>query len=113
MSNSMTEMQALEIIMNIMEGIPNENVYGTMRSMKLKRIKTPGVNYMRACLALHKVNLPITTRLVATLANKKLATTLSALHGLGDKHCLVLKRSDAKRGYYEWVVDPVFLEAYR
>jgi len=109
----MTEMQALEHLMNIMDQIPNENVYGTMRSMKLKRIKTPGVNYMRACLALHSVNLPITTSLVAALTNKRKSTTLSALHGLGDKHCLVLKRSDEKRGYYEWIIDPVFLEAYR
>ncbi len=39
-------MQALEHIANIMEKIPNENVYGTMRSMKLRRIRTPTVNYI-------------------------------------------------------------------
>ena len=113
MSDSMTEMQALETLMNIMDQIPNENVYGTMRSMKLKRIRTPAVNYMRACLALHHVGLPVTSHLVGCLLGKAVGTVLSMLHTLGDKHCLVLKRSDVKRNHYEWVVDPVFLEAYR
>jgi len=109
----MTEMQAIEYLMNIMDTIPNENVYGTMRSMKLKRIRTPSVDCMRACLALHQVGLPVTSRLVRNLLGKDRGTVLSMLHSLGDKHCLVLKRSDVLRNYYEWVVDPLFLEAYR
>ena len=117
--SDINDMQALEAIANIMEKIPNENVYGTMRSMKLRRIRTPTVNYMRACLALHSVGLPITSNLVAFLTKTlpfsaaDISATVCALHNLGDKHCIVLKRSDAQRRHYEWVVDPVFLEAYR
>jgi len=118
MSKPITQMQALELLRNTMKEIENWRVLFAFKRMKLKHMREPTVNLMRACLAVHQHGLPVTTNLVGAMleAQGRARTTLhSRLHALGDKHCLVLKRmGNTGRGSpYEWVVDPVFLEAYR
>ena len=43
------------------------------------------------------------------------ASKNAGLHTLGDKKCLLLKKSDIKKQGYplEWTIDPLFLENYK
>jgi len=111
MSKVITELQAIELLQTMMDEIPIFKVYYTMREMKLKRLHTSTVKYMRACLAIHLSGLPITTDLLSAIIDVKRVSTIPMLHSLGDKNCLVLKRMHGKKNY-EWVVHPVFLKHF-
>lgn len=111
MSKPITDLQAVELLQTIMEEIPAFKVYYTMKEMRLQRLHRSAVNYMRACVAIHSAGLPITTGLIGALVHKSVGNTLTMLHSLGDKNCLVLKRALDKRSY-EWAVHPLFLKYF-
>jgi len=110
-----TEMQAIEILRNIMNQIPHHKVYFTMKELKLRRIRTETVDMMRACLAIHHSGLPITTELISILLGKTRGYLAGSLHGLGDKQCLTLKRGESSKGRgdpCQWLINPLFIKYY-
>ena len=118
MSSPITQMQAIELLRNTMNELENWRILFAFKRMKLKHMREQTVNLMKACLSAHQYGLPITTDLMGAILDaqgRKQTAISSKLHTLGDKHCLVLKRGITRgRGApYEWLVDPVFLEAYR
>ena len=110
---AITTMQAGEMIQDHMKKIEPTNVVFAFKRMRLKPIRTTTVDLMRACIAIHDFGLPITLGLVTALFEGSYKGT--GLHTLGDKKCLLLKRSDIKRKGHrlEWTIDPLFLENYR
>ena len=48
---------------------------------------------------------------MTTILKKVDKSVLAQLHNLGDRHVLVLKRSDVGRPY-EWTLSPVFRQHY-
>jgi len=107
---SQTTQDAIDLLIETKDKIPNYKVYYTMKGMNLKFIHPATVEYVKACLALHTFNLTITTNLVSKIMDKGYSATM--LHSLGDKHILVLKRSDKKSINLEWIIDPTFLKYY-
>ena len=118
MSESMTDTEALELIRTTMRDLENWRISFAFKRMKLKYMREATTNLMKACIAFHLYGLPVTTDLMGALleiqGRSRLALS-SRLHNLGDKHCLTLKRGRPRRhgAIHEWVVNPVFLEAYR
>lgn len=116
MTEPLTEMQAIEAIKDIMNQIEYHTIYFTFKSMKIKHIRKPTVETMRACLALHLSGLPVTSSLLSHILDFKTKSQMSAivgrLHQLGDKHCLTLKRMGSGGIGFEWAVNPVFLKHY-
>jgi len=79
--------------------------------MKLKHLTSSTVEAVKYAVALTELGLPITAPLMTALLRKVHVSVLAQLHNLGDKHILVLKRSDVGRRY-EWVLSPVFHQHY-
>ena len=73
----------------------------------LKNIKKETVETVKACLAIQKFNLPITSYLVESLVGK---IRIGSLHMLGDKEVLILKRTGRQK--LEWIINPIFLKFY-
>lgn len=110
-----TQMQAIEILKNVMNDIPYYKVYFTMREMKIKGIFKKTVELMRACLAINHVGLPITTKLVSSLLDKGRQTATVSLHILGDKQCLTMIRRESSTGAglpIHWLVNPLFMKYF-
>lgn len=109
--NKFYEEDAIDTIRQKMNEASSNWIKKIMRKMKIQRITDISVERMRACLAIHHYNLPITCDLLGTVLDmwddrRRLS---SFLHGLGDKGCVILKRgTKTPHGFYEWVVSPVF-----
>ena len=115
MMSAITEMQAVELIRDYMRNIEEFRVVFAFKRMKLKPIRNTTVELMRACIAIHDFGLPITTKLTATICGAVQENMVSRLHTLGDRKCLLLKRSDVVRPGHalEWTIDPLFLGNYK
>ena len=107
-------MQAIEMIQDYMKQIERTNVVFAFKRMRVKPIRKTTVDLMRACIAVHDYGLPITTGLISAVFGGMTGKS-TGLHTLGDKKCLLLKKSDIKRDGYrlEWTIDPMFLENYK
>jgi len=86
-------------------------VYYALRKMKLRFLTSEVVDVVKYAVTLTELGLPITAPLMTTLLRKVHVSVLAQLHSLGDKHVLVLKRSDVGKRY-EWVFSPVFHQHY-
>jgi hypothetical protein len=93
------------------EEVDEAKVYFALRKMKLKHLTSSTVEAVKYAVALTELGLPITAPLMTALLRKVHVSVLAQLHNLGDKHILVLKRSDVGRRY-EWVLSPVFHQHY-
>jgi hypothetical protein len=112
---ALTQMQGVELIQDHMKQIAPFLVVNAFIKMKLRPLRTSTVDMMRACLAIYDYRLPITTRLIGSVLGADESSVGTRLHNLGDKKCLLLKRSDIKkRGHrLEWTIDPLFLANYK
>ena len=112
--SAITEMQAVELIQDHMKKIEPTNIVFAFKRMRVKPIRDSTVALMTACIAVHDFGLPITTGIIRAVFNGVTGKG-TGLHTLGDKKCLLLKRSDIKgRGQpLEWTIDPLFLENYK
>lgn len=111
---AITTMQAIEMIQDHMKKIEPTNVVFAFKRMRVKPIRKTTVELMRACIAVHDYGLPITTGLISAVFGGKTGKSVG-LHTLGDKKCLLLKKSDIKKGAHrlEWTIDPIFLANYK
>ena len=111
---AITEMQAIELIQDHMKKIEPTNIVFAFKRMRVKPIRDSTVALMTACIAVHDFGLPITTGLITAVFNGVTGKG-AGLHTLGDKKCILLKKSDIKRrgSSLEWTIDPLFLENYK
>jgi hypothetical protein len=93
------------------EEVDEAKVYFTLRKMKLKHLTSSTVEAVKYAVALTELGLPITAPLMTALLGKVHESVLAQLHNLGDRHILVLKRSDVGR-HYEWALSPVLHQHY-
>lgn len=115
---SLTVEQALEIVKETMKQTPFYKVFFKLKQYRVKHLRTETVDTTRACLALDYHGFPVTTNLVGALLEKDSNSGISqALHTLGDKHVLLLKRDNRKikqrEPSLEWMVHPAFLKRFR
>ena len=113
--SAITEMQAMELVQDYAKSIEPFRVVFAFKRMKLKPIRKSTVEFMRVCIAIHDFGLPITTEVVSLVSGVKRGNTISRLHTLGDRKCILLKRRDVSpQGQpLEWTIDPLFLENYK
>lgn len=117
-NNTQSQDDAVTELVLEVEKLDNWRVVHTFKKMQVKHIREPAVNLMKICMVLQLYQCPITTHLIEAILEKQSRSTVALpgkLHNLGDKHCLVLKRGarPSRGGHFEWMIDPVFLEAYR
>jgi hypothetical protein len=101
----------LALVKEKSEEVDEVKVYFTLRKMKLKHLKSSTIEAVKYAVALTELGLPITVPLMTALLGKVHESVLAQLHNLGDRHVLVLKRSDVG-GPYEWTLSPVFRQHY-
>lgn len=104
-----TAVELFEQVMNLFEKVPTHRVYFTLKMMKIKRVQERTVEYVRACVALHEAGLPVTTELIRAMGVS--LKPLGALHTLGDKNVLTMKRG-GKSKLHIWTLNPAFLKHY-
>jgi len=118
MEHAIPQSQVVEMIHSQMEKIPTYKIYYTMKMMRVKPLVQTRVDKMRACFAISKVGLPITTHLLGWVLGigerRRRYGLVRVLHTLGDKQCLTLKRgSRVGMGYpHEWIVSALFRKYY-
>ena len=112
---SITPMQAMELVQDYAKKIEPTNVVFAFKRMRLKPIRETIVDLMKVCIAIHDFGLPITTETVSIVYGINRVNVTPRLHALGDKKCLLLKRSDIKKVGHplEWTIDPIFLRNYK
>ena len=113
--SAITEMQAMELVQDYMKEIESFRVVFAFKRMRLKPIRTTTVNLMRACIAISDFGLPITTETVSKVLGVDRTNITPRLHTLGDRKCLLLKRTDKKTkgAPLAWTIDPLFLGNYQ
>jgi len=102
--------EVLNYIRKIYEAIEPHEIYYAMKRMRLKRILDSTVDFVRWCVAIQEAGFPITTQLLAVLANISRTGALHRLHSLGDKKVLLLLHREGKDplGSYQWILNPIF-----
>lgn len=113
----------VQLVQATKEEFPYNDLYWRLRAYKLKMVRPQTVRMIQLCLALHKLGLPINTRILSYFCPENVTSTLAKLHRLGDAHILVLKRrpfqksSDGQKKtrltskvHLEWAVHPTFLK---
>lgn len=116
--NAQSQDDAVAELVYEVEKLENWPVVHAFKKMQVKHIRESSVNLMKVCIVLQAYGCPLTTHLIGKILEKQRRSTKalpSKLHGLGDKHCLVMKRGTkpSQGSHFEWLIDSLFLEAYR
>ena len=107
----MRQEEIIEQIRNEMSKIDNQRVYWTMRLLGMKKITKKQIKFMKCCLALHYLGLPITVDLLRYVFNiRRRHQVLNTLHVLGDKGAIILRLKS--RGFFMWTIPEYFVKAY-
>ena len=103
--------EIIKLVRETMNSIDSVRLFYELRRKKIKFLRKRSLEVVRASIALHMLGLPITTSLLSVILSLDTQYIRVALHTLGDKHVLILKRDDyGSRGYgYEWVPNPAVL----
>jgi len=103
--------EIIKLVRETMNSIDSVRLFYELRKKKIKFLRKRSLEVVRASIALHMLGLPITTSLLSVILSLDTQYIRVALHTLGDKHVLILKRDDyGSRGYgYEWVPNPAVL----
>jgi hypothetical protein len=106
------EPQLLKMINQLVTSMPREKVFYELKKLNVT-VKAETVDVMCVCLALHTIGLPITEHLVNFSRKKAPYSSLQALHTLGDRHILILKRRERQRPtrVCQWTISQLFLKA--
>ena len=114
MTESLSDSEVFEKIMDSFNSIEDYRVYYTMKLMRIRTVTDKMVERMKACLAIQSVGSYVTTHLagqVLKVENRsQLGRLITALHNLGDRECLLLKRDFKHR--ITWMVNPIFLKYF-
>lgn len=85
--------------------IDEVRLYYELRKKQIKFISR-STKMLKIVIALTTLGFPITSTLVKAVGNySQVSHCIGALHGLGDKHLLVLKRKVGKQ--YHWMASPI------
>jgi len=101
-----------EIMVLMQSNKPSDvDVVWNLRRYKINRFGARTVRVTKAVLTLDAFGVPLVTRLVSKMSEGEVVdinygSTIAALHLLGDKHVLILKRH--KSGYLEYLMHPAF-----
>ncbi len=118
---SQTLESALQTIRDRAKDVDNARVYMCLRAMHVKPIRVSTVEDVKLLIALNELNLQITTRLwyavkgdCHSFDHNKNNNACIALHTLGDKKVLVLKRGESSNYKYRhsWIVSDIFKQYY-
>ncbi|RLI96063.1 MAG: hypothetical protein DRP00_05925 [Candidatus Aenigmatarchaeota archaeon] len=103
--------EIIKLVKETMNSIDSVRLFYELRKKKIKFLRKTSLEVIRASIALHMLGLPITTTLLSAILGLDTQYIRVALHALGDKHVLILKREDyGSRGYgYEWIPNPAVL----
>lgn len=98
------------IVFRELQKIDDTKLYFECKKLSMKlTFRKETLQYIKCCVALHNLGLPITAPFVADVMGKKSKiAVLQVLHSLGDKNVLALKRSG--RHLQMWVVTSWFLD---
>lgn len=100
----MTEALTVEDIMRLVNAeiakIDDVKLFYEAKKRRLKYL-LPKSPYLKIVIGLARLGLPIRIETVQAFSKTNTQNVLGALHTLGDKHLLVLKRVD--KANYEWV----------
>lgn len=101
----MTEALTVEDVMRLVNAeiakINDVKLFYELKKRQCRYIYVRRSQYLKIVIALARLNLPIDTWMVQKFSKTTDENVLQALHILGDKHLLVLKRVSTVR--YEWV----------
>jgi hypothetical protein len=111
MEQELTVEDVLAMVEEKAKEVDEIKVYYSLRKMRLRHLKSATVKAVKYAVALTELGLPITTSIMTPLLKKVDVSVLTQLHNLGDRHILVLKRSELG-GCYEWALSPVFRQHY-
>lgn len=110
MKQALSFEQIKELVFHEIQKIDDVKLYFTCKELHLRLTRHPATRqYIKICVALANLGLPITPTFLNALLGKTTSTIYIMLHSLGDKHILTLKRRDSDYNY-EYVVSPWFLE---
>jgi hypothetical protein len=103
----LTQDEVMNLIKKEMTNVDRDRVYFVLRDMKLRRILNPTVDTVVACVALHRLGLPITSELVTLVRPIQRNNNVTLLHFLGDKNVLTLIRGRASNSLF-WMLSETF-----
>ena len=94
--------------------IENFLIYYALRDYGARNIRDATRDTVKACVAIHKYGLPLTSSLVSAICGRPQQNVVNSLHILGDKYVVnMVKGESAGSGSYVWVVNETFLEHVR
>ena len=96
---ALSDEEVVSLIRRMMQQIDDVRLLFELRKLNL-RIKSRTLEYIKACIAISSLQLPITADLVATTIGSTQRTTMLVLHGLGDKG--LLRFIPVRRKFYCW-----------
>lgn len=109
MSEALTLNDVKQLVLKEILKLDENRIYYELRKISHKLIIRPQTKeYVKACVALTNLGLPIKTEMVCLVLDKNSESVRHSLHNLGDKHILVFKRT--KRRNLEWIIRPSFYE---
>jgi len=107
----MKQDEIIEQIRDEMSKIEDFRVYYTMRLLGMRKITKKQVKFMKCCLALHYLGLPITVDLLRYVFNiSRRYQVLDTLHTLGDKGAILLRLKT--KGFFVWTIPDYFIKVY-
>jgi len=107
----MRQEEIIEQIRDEMSKIEDFRVYYTMRLLGMRKITKKQIKFMKCCLALHYLGLPITVDLLRCVFNIPYDHQVSStLHILGDKGAIILKLKS--KGFFMWTVPDYFIKVF-
>ncbi len=111
---AMTMEEAVFLLKEHMETIPQYSVYYSLRQWKCKPITDTITKVVRACIAIDDLKLPITAELINILLGRNMESrakqnyTTMILHNIGDKGIILLSSERASRGRFMWIMNHNF-----
>jgi len=96
---ALSDKEVVELIRRVMDAVDDTRLHFELRRIRFRATRRTR-EYVKACMALVRLNLPITTSLVAAAVFSTESTVIQTLHTLGDKDLLVFWPT--KRAHYMW-----------
>jgi len=106
--------QVLKMIEREKQSISEVRVYYNLRRYQVRRFQKETVETVRYCLALDRLGLPITVRLLRRLTPARSdSAIIRMLHTLGDKRVLVMRKTGPYTERIVWRVNPAFKQLFQ
>jgi len=104
---ALSDKDVVEMIRRVAERIDDTRLHYELKRLKF-RAHTRTRQYVKVCIAITKLRLPITAALVSAVIGSSPKATMEVLHNLGDKGLLDFDRTPTK--WYVWKPSSLLLE---